>query len=65
MLCFTCGLAERRPGDSKCRHCRNEYVRLWKAEKRHGVTLNGYKPRAKVPEKKEVISFWKPKRKLS
>jgi hypothetical protein len=30
-----------------CRECRNEYVRLWKAKKRHGYDLDGYKPREK------------------
>ena len=28
-----------------CRECRNAYVALWKAKKRHGTELDGYKPK--------------------
>lgn len=45
-----------------CRECRNAYVALWKAKKRHGEELDGYRPkgprektqREKVPPVKRL-----------
>lgn len=51
-LCFTCGKRPRRTWrDSMCRECRNAYVALWKAKKRHGEDLDGYAPRGPREQK--------------
>ncbi len=51
--CARCGQRPRRWKDSYCRLCRNDIVRVWKAKKRYGDSLDGYVPYVACTEKRE------------
>lgn len=53
-MCAKCETRMRRWGDSYCRLCRNEIVRLWKAKQKFGKKLDGYKPYAACEEKRQI-----------
>jgi len=52
--CARCRVRPRRWRDSYCRLCRNDIVRIWKAKKRYGDSLDGYVPYVACEEKREA-----------